>query len=373
VWATPWTALLQGVGYVGWDAILVSLMNCLTLLCQIVAVTLGCGLMTLACLAAGGALAQRFLLFGFARANRPELFDIDGRWNSAVLRSMISPSVRAWLTALGIVLVHNTDQLFIGRLKGVEQVPAYRAAYLVALNLHMLAAAFATASAVFISHLWQANQRDEVKRTVMRNLRLGLCIMACGAAGVLVAGRSLFDLWLGPGNYVGPALLAIFLVTFFLEQQSYILSTSSRATEDEAFAISAVLGGALKLVLSYLLIVPFGLMGLAVGTLGAQLATNHWFMVYRGLTRLEIPAQDLFVRILLPVLVVFLSAFGASEMVVRLQHDPSDGWRLACAAVVSLSVLVIAIWILILEPSHRARVRTAVRRMSPIRAGAPHQ
>src|SRR5205814_5502212 len=109
-------------------------------------------------------------------------------------------------------------------LQGAPQIPAYRAAFLVVLNLHMLAGVFASSSVVFISHLWQAGQIGEVQRIVERNLRLGLCIILCGSAAVLIAGKTLFDIWLGPSNYVGGAIVAIFVVTFVLEQQTYIIS-----------------------------------------------------------------------------------------------------------------------------------------------------
>src|SRR3954463_1282135 len=66
VWAMPWTCLLQGVGYIGWDAIFASLFNAVTLIAQMVAVLLGSGLVPLAIIAAIGAVTQRFLVLGFS-------------------------------------------------------------------------------------------------------------------------------------------------------------------------------------------------------------------------------------------------------------------------------------------------------------------
>lgn len=153
VWAQVWNCLLNGVGYVGWDAVLGSLISTLTLGVQIAALVAGGGLIALASVAAAGAVTQRYVLLGFARRRRPELFGIRGHWNSAAVRSMILPSLRAWLTALGGVIVLNSDQFFIAQLKGAAEIPAYRAAYVILLNLHILAVTAAGASAVFISHL----------------------------------------------------------------------------------------------------------------------------------------------------------------------------------------------------------------------------
>lgn len=54
VGATPWTCLLQDVGYIGWDAILVSFVNAIALIGQIVAALLGGGVVILATVTAIG-------------------------------------------------------------------------------------------------------------------------------------------------------------------------------------------------------------------------------------------------------------------------------------------------------------------------------
>ncbi len=95
LWATLWTCLLQGVGYVGWEALLATLANAGTLAVQIVVVLMGGGLVSMAVVAAAGSITQRLLLFGFARRNRPELFTLQGAWDGSAFRSMVRPSLLA--------------------------------------------------------------------------------------------------------------------------------------------------------------------------------------------------------------------------------------------------------------------------------------
>src|SRR5688572_27729914 len=128
VWATVWTCLLQGVGYIGWEALLASFINALALLAQIVVVLFGGGLVSLAAAAAAGVLLQRYVVLGFTRRKRPELFALRGQYDARLVRNMTPLAARAWLTALGAAMILYTDQILIASLKGAAELPAYRAA-----------------------------------------------------------------------------------------------------------------------------------------------------------------------------------------------------------------------------------------------------
>ncbi len=355
VWAQVWNCLLSGVGYVGWDAVIGSFITTTTLLVQIGALYLGGGLVVLSSITALGLFIQRYLLFWFARNRRPELFHINGRYDGALVRNMIAPSLKAWATGVGILMVLNTDQFFIASLSGAAKIPAYRAAYLVFYNLNQMASTAAGASAVFVSHLWQAGQIAEVHRVIIRNLRFGLGIMAAGGACILVLGPRLFDVWLGQGNFIGHPILAIFFALIFLESQCYIITLGSRATEDEAFAFWALGAGVLKLALSAILGVYFGLIGIASSMLIAQLLTNHWYMVYRGLKRLQISLESHLLHVIGPVAGLFIMVATAVWLTLAGNLFPNE-WSAVLAGVAIAGVILAAfMWFFVLEPSHRHR------------------
>jgi O-antigen/teichoic acid export membrane protein len=356
VWGQTWNCLLNGVGYVGWDAVLGSSIMTLTLLAQIAGLYLGGGLVTLATIAAVGLFVQRYLLLGFARSRRPELFRIRGKFDGALVRGMISPSLRAWATGLGSLVVLNTDQFFIASLSGAAQIPAYRAAYLVLYNLNILSVTVAGASVVFISHLWQAGELAEVHRIVVRNLRLGLGVMAAGGACILLLGPRLFDVWLGAGNFIGYPILVVFFALLFLEAQGYIVTLGSRATEDEAFAWWSLGGAALKLVLAAILGVRYGLLGIACSTLLAQLVTNHWYMVYRGLRRLRIGLRSHLVNVLFPVAALFLLVALAVWLPLSLNFFATEWQALIGSSCIAGLILAGFLWCFVLEPNHRERL-----------------
>jgi O-antigen/teichoic acid export membrane protein len=274
--AAVWNCLLQGVGYVGWDAILASMINALTLMGQIISALLGGGLVSLAVIAACGVLGQRCAILGFARKRRPEVFNLRGNWDPLVVKSMAPVAIRVWLTALGGLLISNSDQFFIASMEGAEALPSYRAAFLLVLNLHLLAGAVSGASNVFVSHLWQAGNVEQIREILRRNALIGLLAISCGGAAILGMGADLFDFWLGYGHYVGNQIVLIFLVTFLLDHHATVFSTCSRATNDEAYTWSSLIAGGMKIGLALWLTRALGLVGLALATLIAQTATNNW-------------------------------------------------------------------------------------------------
>ena len=115
VGATPWTYLLQGVGYIGWDAILVSFVNAITLIGQIAAALLGGGVVTLATVAAIGALAQRATILGFSRRKRPDLLSTERDLAAGRVQEhgASSPSRMVNRARLGHDSLHGSDHYYL--------------------------------------------------------------------------------------------------------------------------------------------------------------------------------------------------------------------------------------------------------------------
>lgn len=356
IWSAPWTSLLQGTGYVGWDSILSSFVNSGTLLVQIALVALGGGLVTLASAASAGALCQRWLIVGFIRRRRSEVLSRQGHWSHACFRSMLPQALRAWLTSVGYFLVANTDQFFIAAHHGTTAIPAYRAAFLLVINLHLLAGVFSGASHVFVSQLWQAGELDHIRSILKRNAQIGLFAMVCGGGAILALGPELFEVWLGGGNFVGYPVLGIFLAAFILEHHANVFSTCGRATNDEAYAIWSIIAGVLKLVLAFLLTTRLGLVGLALSTLLSQGLTNDWYMVYRSAKRLGVHFSEHFRNVLVPVVILFTTVGGLGTLLDALLRDQRPQVRVVAVSGIAAVALGGALWRVALDEEQRKQL-----------------
>ncbi len=358
VWAALWSCLLQGTGHVGWDGLIGIGIQAGVLVSQILAVLLGGGLITLAVIAAVGAVISRVALLTFIRRRHPELFLITGKPSWRSFKDMVDPALKFWATGLGAFLILKTDQYFIAYFEGATDIPNYQAAYQLVFNLMQLALAMAMASQVFVSQLWQAGQIEQMHRIVQRNLRFALILMATGIAFLLTVGESLIDLWLGPGHFIGYPVLLVFSITLFLETQHSAIAAASRATEDEAFVFWALGAGILNLILTWWLIKTLGLLGVALATMLAQMLTNNWYVVYRGLRRLRLPLGVYLQQILMPVILIFFAALlllSAGKQL--LGPTASNAMTLVCGILGAGAICVSAFWLLVLDDNERKRLQ----------------
>jgi O-antigen/teichoic acid export membrane protein len=177
--------------------------------------------------------------------------------------------------------------------------------------------------------------------------------MATGGSCVLALGERLFNIWLGRGNYIGPTIATIFFILQFFEVQSFIIITSSRATEDEAFAPLSVIAATLKIALSVILGKRFGLLGIAAGTLCAQFATSYWYMCYRGLQRLKMGLRNHIERVLLPAALLFFATLATVRGLSVLLAAQPDWMAVAAGGSAAIAILSAAIWTFVLDLPQR--------------------
>jgi O-antigen/teichoic acid export membrane protein len=362
VWVSYLECWLSGVGYVGWFNLIGTIVALVAVLANITAALMGRGIITLAVIAVLAGLAQRIGLLAFAKT-KPDLQLREGRWNSQYAKAMVKPALYNWITAIGAFLILRTDSYFIALFKGSRQIPTYSALYSMVSNVFILAVSFGGAASVFVSQAWQAKDYAAVQRITIRNAQIGMSIMAAGVGFLMVVGRELIQLWIGPGNFLGYGVLLVFCVMLTLEAQHVILVSSSRATEDEKYAGWAIAAGILNLAFTWYLIKPLGLLGVALGTMLAQILTNNWYAVYRPLVRLKLRARDYFREVVVLWAAVLAASYGGSWLVKHyLASIGIQGmWPVVtvCAAVPGI-VLLIAVWSRILGRGHRERFQQMV-------------
>lgn len=364
VWVSYLSCWLEGLGYVGWDSLIVTAVSICTVAANILVVLNGGGLLALSIITVVASLAQRVCMLAFMKFKGIECSFKKGRWRRDYAGRMIKPAFYFWLTALGMFLILKTDQYFITVVSGVEDIPAYNAAYQLASNLRNVAVPFALSASAFVSQMWQAGDLEGVHRLIKRSCNFGLSVMCFGSGYIIVMGKDVIDLWLGSGVFVGSTILIIFCVMFIFEVQNVCLMYGARATEYERFAATSLSAGVLNLVLTAILIKPFGLTGVALGTLIAQALTSNWYVVFKSLDRLKIKTLVYSKETFLPALLTFCSSLIFTYYVKQtaIFFNNSLLFIVFYTAIACTALYVITLWVWVLEDTHKSKLATKVRR-----------
>jgi hypothetical protein len=101
-------------------------------------------------------------------------------------------------------------------------------------------------------------------------------------------------------------------------------------------------------------------LGLACATLVALLLTNHWYVVWRGLNRLQLPLGVYLRTVVLPCALWFGVAWALGYAISR-EFGAGTYWpRLLCVIGTVGLLFLAALWISVLSPHERGRIRTKV-------------
>ncbi|ANV90503.1 lipopolysaccharide biosynthesis protein [Picosynechococcus sp. PCC 8807] len=367
VWVAYLGCWLQGIGYVGWDSLIATILAVVTIGANIVAVLMGGGLIALATISVVSGLANRFVFIRFLRWRQPQLFIFQGQWRDEYAKSIIKPCFLYWLTSLGSFLILRTDAYFISILKGVDNLPKYQAAYSLIATPYSLAISFAASSSVFLSQAWQARDLKFIRHLTFRNAQIGLSLMAVSVGFIMSTGKSLVNIWLGNENFIGYGVISIFCIMLTLEAQNVIFVYSGRATEDEVYAPWTLSAGILNIIFTWLLIKPFGLLGVAMGTMFAQMLTNNWYAVYRPVKRLKLDFLSYLNDIISWWLILLISSYSLtklSQAFLKNLQSNSDLHIIIISVLINGILLLLFFWHKILTSHQKNKLISKVKMLS---------
>lgn len=265
-----------------------------------------------------------------------------GRWRTDVARRLAHPSARWALTQLGALLILQTANVLIAWNLGPAAIPSYEAAARVIMAVGTIALLSTNASVPFYSRAFAANDIAGLRNLLYRNVQQGLLTMAAAIAVLGAFAPELFSTWLGHGNFVGYAVLMAMAVMMTLETHHVAHASLTMASGHIPFVRMALVSGALNLVFSLVLVRWLGLLGIALGTMAAQMLTNNWYAPHISLRRLGIDIGS-YLRVMVPRFLGLLALFGAVEAALAAALQGQAAHLRLIAGVSTAAVLYLAL------------------------------
>jgi O-antigen/teichoic acid export membrane protein len=122
------------------------------------------------------------------------------------------------------------------------------------------------------------------------------------------------------------------------------------ATGRIVFLVPALLAGVLNLVFSILLAHIWGLLGVALGTMCAQVITNNWYVPWYTMRQFHLKLSDHLRRIVAPILVLLVIALSVGYSVrVLLPEMPALARAAIGACIVGLAGSLVSFFILLAD------------------------
>lgn len=271
------------------------------------ALVAGLGLVGLACAwVAQCVLARGGAMYRLARLKEGRV--TGGSFHAAVAKRLAMPSLKWAGTALGGVLILQTDNIVIASVLGPSLIAHYEPVSKIIATLMTFSMLIVTSSTPFLSQSYAAGDHAALKIHVYRNVRFSMGAMIVLVSFLCFYGDRIIEIWLGPGAFPGFPIIWFFSVMILLECHHVNLASAAMSTGRQFFMSVALVAGLLNIVISWQLAKSWGLVGVAAGTMIAQMLTNNWYVPHKSLQVLGIPLKEYARRTLLPLAGLLLLA-----------------------------------------------------------------
>lgn len=198
-------------------------------------------------------------------AVRIGLADFDRR----MVRRILSFSLYVLLMNAGARLIFETDALVIGAFMGVAVIPFYAVANSLVVYLMEFIVAIAAVVSPMATKLKTEGDLAQLREIFLKWSKIALSLTMMAGLFLIVLGPRFIGWWIGP-SFEGPAggVLQILTISslIFLPVRGVALPILIGIGQPKAPTVAFATAGIVNLVLSILLIGPYGLVGVALGT-----------------------------------------------------------------------------------------------------------
>ena len=292
-----------------------------------------------------------------------------GKVDFSLIRGMAGPGLKYAATVLGGVLILQTDNLVIASVLGPATIPNYQAVAKMVTTLMTLSMMLVVTTSPFMSQAYAQHDLGLIRRLLQQNQRISLSVLiVLGSCLACFADRAV-QVWLGPGHFIGFGVVWILLAMMLLEAHHLAMATATMATGRIVFVVPALLAGVVNLGLSIVRARRMGVIGVALGTLLAQMSTNNWYVPMYVLRQFQIPLWEHFRDVVLPVVMLLVVTLGTGAAIRVLTRHFSDLGVLVTGCGCVLGVGGAMVYAVVLRPADRAFLQARLRLPRVVKAG----
>lgn len=286
------------------------------------------------------------LLIAFSRILASKPFEVRCRPRLASFRMLreIAPfSGRTFILGLCNCLSNYKDYIVIGVLLGSAMVTPYEVVYKLCIQATFFFSVISNTLFPKFAVMYAKGDVEHLRLAYMHVAKLSLAIMVPVALCLLLYGETFIGLWVGRDNFAGYGVLGTLVAMSVVHAiGTPTVNVIQSIGKNREITCSEVVNALLNLVLSVVLLKRYGIVGVAIGTLGASLLTSSWVLIYSAHKHINLEVKRYFLAALMPpILAGFATAFVAVVLRSVVPMPGSIVSLLVCCAVIVLIYIVV--------------------------------
>lgn len=327
------------------------------------------------CLRAGGGLEALALIqlatstasgVALALASRrvyPQLRMGLRRWRREHLRTLVSFGAASSLLQIAYMIMYHTDMVLIGAMLPVSAVTFF----VIAVNLidyaRQLVGGISRTMTPLVGALDGADRLEQIQQAMLTGARLATLVLGPVLVAFVIRGETFIGLWMGP-EYAAPsgAVLAVLAIARFPAAGYQVCTSTLMGLNRHRGLVPATLLEALaNVALSYVLIGPLGITGVAIGTLLPRYVVTLVFGPWYVRRTTGLACARYYVEVIArPVAALVPFAIGCLAFEAWTTPQGILGFFIQVA--LTLPLVPLGAWPIALSVDERARAREALKR-----------
>lgn len=327
----------------------------------------GFGIVALAVVNLGVMVAEHVafivLAFTFVKGLRLSWALVDRR----MLKEIASFSTASFVANVSALILLRSDPILVKLFLPLSAVAVYAVALKIAEHALLLIKQFVNALTPLVVELKGRGDDERIRFILVNCTKFALAPAAMLAAAMYVFGCEAMVLWVGPEfRAAGPVLLVLMTAMACSVPQMTASNVLAMTGHHKFTARASMISVGVNVVLSIALARPLGLLGIALGTLGACIAVGIMVVVRQACLVYGVSALDYARRAIIPALLP--AVLQVALTCVLKAWRPPHGWgQLVLATLPGVALYGLAFWSFSVEPAEKQLVAERLLRWRRVR------
>ena len=214
-------------------------------------------------------------------------------YSYTTLKEIAPYSLRSFILNLTSRILYQTDNIVIAIFKGPASVSSYAVAYNLMFNMTYLASVISETIFPRFSSLYALQDRNTLRSIFLETTKLSAGIGSIIALFLLLEGTHFLNLWVGESNTVDNVTLTMFALMSIIHTSFTPAGLMLQGIgENKGFTISESINAILNIILSIILIMNYGVWGVAAATLISHIITSTWVVPLLASKHIGLPITE---------------------------------------------------------------------------------